>query len=194
MGEVSIIQQHTDSAITELKLASNIQPEHADTWFWLADAYEQTGDSINAYNSYNMARDFDMNPFRALSSFNDTIRSLAKRHNVPLLDAEIVFKKYSKNGIPGFDMIIDYVHPTKNGNLILCLNAAELINNFSQFNTKNKMATIQSEIVKLSQDGYSDAYDINLQFTRFSLFCTTHQDYSVVSLGNWFLKILLLIL
>ncbi len=74
-GRGKMIQQHVDSALTELKLASQIQPDHADTWFWLAKAYEQTGDSINAYNCYNMARDFDMNPFRALSAFNDSIRS-----------------------------------------------------------------------------------------------------------------------
>lgn len=183
-GRGKLIQQQAGSAIAELKTAAELQPEHADTWFWLARAYEQAGDSVSAYNCYNRARDFDMNPFRALSSFSDSIRNLSKRYSVPLFDAENALRRYAKYGIPGFDMFIDYVHPSKKGNILLCLNAASLISTLPQFNMKTRMAAFPPEVMRLFQDDYFDETDFNIQIKRFSLCCITHQDNSVVFFGN----------
>ncbi len=113
---------------------------------------------------------------------------LSKRLSVPLFDAEKVFNRYSKNGIPGFDMFIDYVHPSKDGNIVLCINAAEQIINIPQFNAKNNIVVNPSKILKSFQNGYSDENDINLQLKRFSLCCVTHQNKSVLFYGNWLLK------
>lgn len=188
-GRGKMLLQNYEDAITELKLASDLQPEHAETWFWLARAYENMGDYINAYKCYDQARGFDMNPFRALGAFNDSIRSLAKHFNVSLFDAETTLKKHSKNGIPGFDMFIDYVHPSKNGNLTLCYYAAGQIVNFPEFSSNTGINSIASELTKISRDGYHDEYDIQLQITRFSLCCVNHQDHSVVSIGKHLLEI-----
>lgn len=187
-GRGMMIQQEAGNAISELKLAAGLQPEHADTWFWLARAYEQAGDSVSAYNCYNKARDFDMNPFRALSAFNDSIRNLSKRYEVPLFDAEKSLRRYAKNGIPGFDMFIDYVHPTKKGNVVLCLNAASLISTLPQFDMKTRMAVFPPEVLRSFQDDYFDESDFNVQIKRFSLCCITHQSHSVVLFGNSLLQ------
>jgi hypothetical protein len=38
---------------------------------------------------------------------------------VHLVDLEAVFQEVAPNGLPGFDLFLDYVHPTRAGNLLV---------------------------------------------------------------------------
>src|SRR5262249_40876738 len=110
--------------------AIGLESEHAESYFWLGRLLEADGQKAAAWDAFNKARDLDYNPFRAISSFNETIRALAKENDgkgVYLLDLERLFTDASKYPAPGFDLFLDYVHPTKPANLIVAQNAFDLL-------------------------------------------------------------------
>ena len=181
-GKKNYLTKQFPSAITSFGRASKIAPLHAETYFWLAKAYENINDSLSALRNYTNAKDFDYNPFRAISDFNHTLRTLAQEHpQVVLLDMEHLLKSYSDNGIPGFDMFLDYVHPTKEGNLIIAYGTGMQIinNNLFSLPAPSERLTLQ-KVREISVSDYREENDMYLQFTRFSLCCITHQYYSAL--------------
>jgi hypothetical protein len=70
--------------------------------------------------NFDRARDLDYNPSRAISDFNASIRKVVTRYDiVKLADADAAFRSASAPRAPGFDLFLDYVHPTQQGNLII---------------------------------------------------------------------------
>jgi tetratricopeptide (TPR) repeat protein len=113
-----------------MRHAIGLESEHAESYFWLGRLLEADGQKAAAWESFSKARDLDYNPFRALSSFNEMIRALARENDgkgVYLLDLERRFADASKYAAPGFDLFLDYVHPTKPANLIVAQNAFDLL-------------------------------------------------------------------
>jgi tetratricopeptide (TPR) repeat protein len=119
-GRKALLNGDAATAAAELQRAAEIDPNHADTAYFLGRALEFAGRLDEAYASYDRARDLDANPFRALSTFNDVIRRVAAEHsNVRLVDAEEVVRNASRPYAPGFDLFLDYVHLTTKGNVLL---------------------------------------------------------------------------
>jgi tetratricopeptide (TPR) repeat protein len=188
-GKKNYLSSNSIEAINAFQVAHKIAPVHAETMFWIARAFEMTNDTIAALEYYIKAKDFDYNPFRAISDFNNTIRNLAANNpEVALMDMEKLMNGYAKKGIPGFDLFLDYVHPTREGNLII---AREVANHILKTNLLSiepvSHALTLDEIKEINRSEYRDEDDLFLQFTRFSLCCMTHQYYSALHFAN-FLK------
>lgn len=98
-------------AAAALEAARGLAPGHAEVHFRLGQAYERLGRFEEARAAFRRARDSDGKPSRALSSFNDTIRRLADATGAILVDVERAFERASANGLVGFELIEDYVHP-----------------------------------------------------------------------------------
>lgn len=116
--------------IQVMNQAIAMENEHAESYFWLGRLLEADGQKAAAWEAFSKARDLDYNPFRAISSFNDSIRDLARenqRQGVYLLDLDNIFAGASQYAAPGFDLFLDYVHPTKPANLLVARNAFNLI-------------------------------------------------------------------
>ena len=80
--------------ITTIRQAIALESEHAESYFWLGRLLEANGQKAAAWEAFSKARDLDYNPFRAISNFNEIIRSLAKENDgkgVYLLDLEKLF-------------------------------------------------------------------------------------------------------
>ena len=86
-----------------------IMPASTSSW---AGPTRPSGRWEQARASYVSARDADGSPTRAPSSFNDTIRRVARTEGVPLLDVEQLFEAEAPHRMLGFDHFEDYVHPT----------------------------------------------------------------------------------
>jgi tetratricopeptide (TPR) repeat protein len=99
------------AAVKALEEARGLAPEYAATQFDLGRAYEALGRLPEAREAYRLARDEDAQPTRALSVFNETIRRVAAARGAILVDVERLFEEKAADGIPGFDLIEDYVHP-----------------------------------------------------------------------------------
>lgn len=119
-GEGLLLQGDASGAVRRLQEASEQAPLHADTHFVLGRALEQAGNYEAALEAYSRARDLDYNPFRAPSDLNQILRQIAGRYDhVSLADAEQAFLAASAPLAPGFDLFLDYVHPTQRGNLFV---------------------------------------------------------------------------
>jgi tetratricopeptide (TPR) repeat protein len=185
-GKRQFLGSNYSEAVASFTRASKIAPLHAETCFWLARAYENMNDTALALQYYIKAKDLDYNPFRVISDFNNTLRSIAKNHpEVVLLDMEQLIRPYAHKGIPGFDLFLDYVHPTKKGNLVIACEAAnKIINgNLIPFPPVRQSISL-GEIEEINKSAYEEENDNYLQFTRFSLCCMTHQYYAALYFGK----------
>jgi tetratricopeptide (TPR) repeat protein len=57
--------------------------------------------------------------FRASGEFNEIIRQASRDENVPLVEMEKAFAENSPNGIPGFELISEHLHPNFDGYFLM---------------------------------------------------------------------------
>ena len=189
MGRNALYNNEFKSANAYLKTAISKEPLHAMSHFLFARSFEILNDTALALENYILAKDLDYNPFRAITDFNESLRKIAANdQNVTLFDAEKLFQKYGRRGIPGFDLFLDYVHPTRNGNLILASKLGELISQKSLPGLGNSEIKVDTATLRSLLSDYSDENDILVQVTRYSLCCLTHQYESAVRYGNKILE------
>jgi Flp pilus assembly protein TadD len=100
------------AAVPLLRSALEIAPGYAETHFLIGRTYDGLGRFDEARRSFSTARDHDAKPTRASSAVNDAIRRIAEVHGLTLVDVEAAFDDLARDGLPGFDLFQDYVHPT----------------------------------------------------------------------------------
>jgi len=185
-GKKKFLASAYPEAILSFSNANKIAPLHAETCFWLAKSYDNMNDSSRAYEYYVLAKDLDYNPFRVISDFNNTLRTVAKNsRQVVLLDMEKLIRPYAHKGIPGFDLFLDYVHPTKQGNMVIACETANIFINGNLIPEKPVSRFVNLEdLLEINASPYRDEDDPYVQFTRFSLCCMTHQYNSALYFGN----------
>jgi tetratricopeptide (TPR) repeat protein len=108
-------QKNYGAAAAGLERLLVVTPQHAFTHYLLGDCYRHLGRWQGARAEYSKARDFDPRPIRALSSFEQTVRDVAARSGMTLVDLEGAFAAASPSGVPGLDLFLDYVHPNEAG-------------------------------------------------------------------------------
>ena len=151
-------------------------------------ALEAGGRLDEAYASYDLARDLDANPFRAISRFNEVIRRVGKSFdNVKVVDMEAHFRTASHPHAPGFDLFVDYVHPSKKGNLILAKTVYDTIVAGGHLGPTS--APFQ-HVPKINEYGitYDETKDLGLQKTVLQLAMMMHQNDTVVSVAERILR------
>ncbi|HBH85299.1 MAG TPA: hypothetical protein DDY34_16085 [Bacteroidales bacterium] len=185
-GKNEFLMKDYPRAVESLLKANTIAPLNAETCYWIAKAYEGMEDSLKALHYYNQAKDLDYNPFRTITDFNNTLRTITSNNSqAVLLDMEELIRPYAHKGIPGFDLFLDYVHPTKTGNLAITREVANKIINSDLISFPPDRQRINfDETREINKSDYSEDNDLYIQFTRFSLCCMTHQYYSALSFGN----------
>lgn len=109
-------------AAAELEYALELAPRHADTHFLLGHAYEELGQWELSHQSFERAVDHDATPIRRLSQINSAIREVSTQEGALLVDVEEVFKETSEHGLVGFELIEDYVHPSREGHSLIAWN------------------------------------------------------------------------
>ena len=162
-----LIEGKNQDGIGFMNQAIAMENEHAESYFWLGRLLEANGQNAAAFAAFSQARDLDYNPFRALSGFNDSIRSLAlqnRNQGVFLLDLDHIFAGASRYSAPGFDLFLDYVHPTKPANLMVAQNAYNLITQAGVINQIPAVSQFTYRDVSGGVDGkpYREDTDLNL--------------------------------
>ncbi|PKL90424.1 MAG: hypothetical protein CVV23_00805 [Ignavibacteriae bacterium HGW-Ignavibacteriae-2] len=76
---------------------------------------EKKGDYVNADSLYRYAKDLDLLKFRAPEEINYSIKKLANKYKIHIVDSDSLFKFESPNGIIGNNLLTDHVHPTLAG-------------------------------------------------------------------------------
>jgi len=169
-------------AIVDLDAAVALDPGHAETWYVRGRAYEALGREDEARAEYGRARDLDFNPFRALGEMNEGLRLLAQRHrNTTLLDLEREFDLASPRGSPGFELFLDYVHPSREGNLLVAATVFDAIVAANLLGPRPSTSPLANP-APTAGDGavYEDARDAVMQGQLLRLCCMMHQYESAI--------------
>lgn len=114
-------------ALDAFHRAEAIDSEYAELYYRMGQAYWRTGDAPLAYQSFDLARQKDIVPLRAINEFNQILREVALAEHVPLADVEQTFLRISPGNIPGENLFVDHVHPSIEGQQLVAwviLNAA----------------------------------------------------------------------
>jgi hypothetical protein len=171
--------------VTAIQQAIALESEHAESYFWLGRLLEASGQKAAAWDAFSKARDLDYNPFRAISHFNEIIRLLAKQNNgkgVYLLDLEKLFTNASKYAAPGFDLFLDYVHPTKPANLLVAKNIFDLLIGRVLKNQPADARFSYSDLpVPPAKEPYRDESDIGMQIGEITLSAENRQYETIVN-------------
>ncbi len=95
-------------------IATDNHPAADDVYNEARAAYE-AGELDRAKELFIYARDLDALKFRATSEFNDIIRELTERDGVTYVPVEEYLVEKSENGIIGFDLMLEHLHPNATG-------------------------------------------------------------------------------
>lgn len=96
-------------------------PEDPCIAFWRGRCHLRLGNLIQAKLELERARDLELRPQRALSSFQATIREVATEAQLSIADLEVVFVERSEGKFPGSNMFLDHVHPNETGHRLAAI-------------------------------------------------------------------------
>ncbi|MEM8932650.1 MAG: tetratricopeptide repeat protein [Acidobacteriota bacterium] len=115
-GLAHLAAERPSEAVTTLREASALDPDHAETWYRLGHALLAVEATDDARRALEQARETDIAPLRAIRPLVDAVRRIASERDVPLIDLPPIFAAESRrrggDGIPGDDLFLDHVHPT----------------------------------------------------------------------------------
>lgn len=110
------------------RAAAAVDPRNADTRFRLAQAELALTNAPAALAEFGRARDDDALPLRADSRVADILRDLAKgREGVDFVDLPAELARLAVQGVPGHDFFYEHVHATPDGNFVIALLLAPLV-------------------------------------------------------------------
>jgi tetratricopeptide (TPR) repeat protein len=98
---------------------ANAAPGSADSTFAAGRAAFVVGDSALADSLFTRARDLDVVRFRAPSEFNRIIRRVSTRTGAIYVPVAEAFAAASPGGVPGSNIFLEHVHPTRGGQALI---------------------------------------------------------------------------
>lgn len=108
-----------DAALASSERAVGIAPGHAEAHFVLGRCFDAVGRPADARAAFTRARDLDTQPARASTELNDILREVAADEGAVLLDLDAAFADASPDGLVGFNLLEDYVHPKPEGHRLI---------------------------------------------------------------------------
>lgn len=163
------LQQSKDfqAAIEQYQKALRIDSTFAETHFAIAQCYLAENDVERAAYHFQCAKDYDTIRFRAPSTFNDVIEQVSDVFDVPLINIKAAFDEASPNGIPGFNLLHEHVHPNLAGYTLMAKTMASAM-------YKNELLPHQWDWTAARSDsGYMEATHLSLldhEVVNYSLF------------------------
>ncbi len=98
---------------------ANSTPTGANSAFEAARVALARGDTTDALRLFARARDLDVIRFRAPGEFNDIIRRVALSAHATYVPVAEAFAAASPAGIPGANLFLEHVHPTRQGQALI---------------------------------------------------------------------------
>ena len=114
-------QKRYAEAVDGLSHLLGLTTEYALAHYLLGDSFLHLGRIDEAQAAFDRARDLDIRPVRALTSFERAIREIAADEGMTLVDLEGAFAAASESGVPGLDLFLDYVHPNEIGHKLAAI-------------------------------------------------------------------------
>jgi len=118
-------------ALIPFQSACGLIPDHARAHFFRGQALFALHRYREAQEAFTRARDLDPMPWRATSSINETLRSVAREFKIPVCDLEAVFRANSHGGSIGWELMNDTVHPVLRGQALVAEAVTDSLTRFS---------------------------------------------------------------
>jgi tetratricopeptide (TPR) repeat protein len=118
-GTSARLREEWEAALDAFQAAVQIDDTHAETVYWQARCLEALGATDTAREVYRRARDLDALRFRATVEFSRVVRDVAAESGFPFVDTTAVFEAASPEGLIGWNLMTDHVHPTSDGHYLL---------------------------------------------------------------------------
>jgi len=184
-GRAALLDDDPGAAIDAFQEAIALEPRHAGSFFYLGRAYEATGELARSITAYQAARDLDHNPFRAGSFLNAQVREVARDHtNAHIADLDGAFLSESAPHAPGFDLFLDYVHPTAAGNQLAAETAFGVLQRAGLLGPDARQVPFTAR----APSRYDPEADEAVQRTLFWLFGLMHQYESITAKAHFQLE------
>ncbi|KAB2840731.1 MAG: hypothetical protein F9K45_08690, partial [Melioribacteraceae bacterium] len=111
-NNITVLTASLTSNLQQPPLVSLTLKQHKSVKkFKEAELEFKTGNFGKAKSFYIEAKDYDAVIFRAPELINKIIFELTAKYNQPLVRIDSVFESNSANGITGFDLFVDHLHP-----------------------------------------------------------------------------------
>jgi lysophospholipase L1-like esterase len=147
-------------------------PEHARAHWLLGRALVAQGKWESASETLIRARDLDTLPWRAPTSSGDAVLRAAEEHAIPICDLTAAFRRASSDGLIGWELMDDHVHPTLAGQALM---AETLLDSLSELGgavhlsseARARVAPRNEYALRLGAnlyDRYATAHSIRLLF------------------------------
>ncbi len=161
-GQNYLKSNSIESAIELFLKSLQYDSVYAETHYLLGKSYERLHNYTRAKNHYMLARDNDAIRFRAPSLFNNIIKQVVNKNNVPFADIENIFNINSPGGIVGNNLILEHIHPNQKGYLLMAKTIAKTMSDWgmikqnwdwprdksdSIYNSMSRMTVLSHEIV-----------------------------------------------
>jgi len=117
------------TALEKYQQCVEIYDQHALLHYRIARCHELLDRPVLARKHYLLAKDFDICPLRLTEQMDAIQRELAAKHDILLVDARRAIEQASRDGIPGYEMYVDHVHPSIYGHQII---ASAIVKKLSQ--------------------------------------------------------------
>jgi len=104
-----------DAAKNQLHLLIQKYPQSADTYFALAKTEQAKENYTVARKYYLLAKDYDLLRFRAPEAINSIVNNFSQMSGVFIAQVQQELHEKSVNGITGFDLILEHLHPNADG-------------------------------------------------------------------------------
>ncbi len=99
-------------ALEHYRAAEAIEGEHSLLAFRIARCLDRLGRPVEAGLYYRRAKDWDVCPLRIFDSMQEIVERIAEETDTPLVDVRQLLVDANSDGIPGYDLFMDHVHPT----------------------------------------------------------------------------------
>lgn len=151
--------------------AVNDRPGGARAVYADAERALAAGDTTHARQLFTRARDLDVVRFRAPSAFNDVIRRTAASSGAVYVPVAEVFERASPAGIPGHELFLEHVHPTRRGYVLLAQSFFDALRSDRRFGGAMQQDRLRSW----------DAYDAGMDLTPFDERVAEHMLHTLQS-------------
>jgi tetratricopeptide (TPR) repeat protein len=98
---------------------ANSEPGGADSTYVAAVSALSRGDTTDALKLFIRARDLDVVRFRAPGEFNEIVRRVSARTGAVYVPVAEVFAAASQGRVPGSNLFLEHVHPTRTGQALI---------------------------------------------------------------------------
>ena len=140
-------------ALLEIRGAITIDPEYALLYFYAGRCNEYLKNYGEANLQYELARDYDGLRFRASSDINESIKVFNEYSNVYVSDIEGYLAESAKNGLIGYEFMLEHLHPNEKGNKLIAESFYKSIidNNLLNMNMIGPSTKIEKYPVRMTQ-------------------------------------------